>query len=615
MEQRRTWIVGLLLFVVTLAIYWPATHFPFVSYDDQLYVYENPQVIKGLSWPGFVWACTSIVCDNWLPLTQLSHMADCSLFHLFAGGHHLTSILLHAVNTVLLWSLLKRLTISFWPSTLVAALFAWHPLNVESVAWIAERNNVLSMFFFIVTLSAYLSYVKNPRPAWYVLALALFALGLMAKPMLVTLPCLLLLLDYWPLRRISPSQSIGELASQKESRRLLWEKIPFLALALADCVITYIVQKQSGAIRSLTECPLDIRLWNIPVAYVTYVAKTFFPAKLCVLYVFPDKAPIVTATLSLIWLVLVTILGWRLKARLPWFFTGWFWFLGTLVPVIGLIQSGDHAMADRYAYLPFVGLFFVIAFGLEAGLLVKPALRTVIIATTAIFIGVCLVLTRQQLMSWQDSVALFTQAVAVNPENADAQNLLGRALSGRGRSAEAIEHFTDAVHLHPKNASLQYDLGRELIATGEFAKAESHLAVAAEQMPNDPVLGNAYGVALMNNGKPEEAARTFSRTIELQPGYSKPYFNLGKMQFAAGQNQPAIKNFTSALQLESDWPEALEALARTYATVGDWTNAVQSATFALQSAQAHFKPALAGQITVELNSYQKGMLPSTPSKP
>jgi len=607
MEQRRNWIVGIALFVITTILYWPATGFSFINFDDQLYVYENPDVLHGLSWHGIAWAATALVAGNWHPLTLVSHMADCSLYRLFAGGHHFTNILLHSTNAVLLWLLLKRMTKMFWPGVLAAALFAWHPLNVESVAWIAERKNVLSAFFFILTLWAYLRYAENPRPASYALALILFALGLTAKPMLVTLPFILLLLDCWPLQRIAFSQKLPDFTG-RQNRLLLLEKIPFLILSLVDCVITFVVQNRSGAIKPLTEVPLAFRLWNTPAAYLTYLEKMFWPFKLCVLYALPNQVPVLAGLSSLLLLAVATFLAWHWRVKFPWLLVGWLWFLGMLVPVIGLVQIGSQAMADRYVYLPLIGIFLIIACALHEWLTVRPQHRTFITALVLLFLGCCLALTRQQLMHWQSSISLFTQAVAVNPRSVVSQDMLAKALAGNGRIDEAIDHYAAAVSISPNDPELQYHLGRELMDAGRFGEAENHLSAALRQMPGNAMLHNARGVALIQEGRSPEAEREFLRAIELQPDYSKPRFNLGKTLLDEGQSGPAITNFVAALRLEPDWPEALQNLARAYAATGDLSNAVSTAGLALKIAQGHDEK-LTGQIAGELKTYQTAANP------
>lgn len=604
MEQRRNLIVGIALFAMTMALYWPVTTFPFINYDDQLYVYQNPEVLNGLSWGGIKWALTAIVAANWHPLTLWSHMADCSMFHLFAGGHHLTNILLHSVDVVLLWVLVRRMTHCFWPGVLVAALFAWHPLNVESVAWIAERKNVLSAFFFLLTLLAYLRYAEKPRPGRYLLTLVLFILGLAAKPMLVTLPFLLFLLDYWPLQRIFPSPNHLQTENRVGKPFLILEKVPFLILAGADCLITYLAQNQAGSLSSLAGVPIASRLLNIPVAYVAYLEKTFWPARLCVFYEFPRNPSIVPTVICLFLLTAGTLAAWKWRFRYRWLPVGWLWFLGTLVPAIGLVQTGLQAWADRHAYVPLIGIFLIVACGLNELWVAKPSFHTVTVLAVSLFLCGCLVLTRQQLGCWRSSIALFTQAVAVNPDSAVAQNQLGKAYNGDGQSAEAIEHFADAVRLKPQNAEYQYNLGRGLLGAGRFGEAEDHLTAALKQTPDDPALHNTLGVALMQLDKPREAENEFGRAIALQADYSKAYLNLGKALLKEGQTSSAITNLVMAARLDPGQPEALESLAAACAAAGNISNAISTANLALKMAQTNRLQPLAEQIARELDAYQ-----------
>ena len=570
--RQRDWITGIALFLVTTALYWPVTTFPFVNYDDQLYVSQNPDVLKGLSLNGVKYAFTTIVAGNWHPLTILSHMVDCSVYQRFAGGHHLTNLLLHSTSVVLLFLFLKRIPNSFGPSVLAAALFAWHPLNVESVAWIAERKNVLSTCFFMLTLLAYSSYAKTPQPANYLLALALFALGLLAKPMLVTLPFLLLLLDYWPLQRIYVAPDAP--SDPGAVKLVLWEKVPFLVLAGADCVITYWAQSRAGSVAPLAAVPAVWRMLNIPIAYMTYLDKAIWPIHLGILYPFPEKLPLAPALISSVLLVIGTAAAWLCRWKFRWLAVGWFWFLGTLVPVIGVVQTGAQSWADRYAYVPLIGIFLIIARGLNELWIAKPALRTFIALGAMIFLSACLMLARQQISHWRDSVALFTQAIIVNPTNAAAQNQLGMALSGEGRIAEAAEHFALGVRIEPQNGEYQYNLGRALIDAGQFAAAIVPLEAGLKQKPDDVILHNTLGVAFMQSGKSHDAESEFFRAIALQPGYPKSYFNLGKAFLREGRPQPAITNFMTALRLEPDWPEAMEGLAAAHDAAGDSSNAI-----------------------------------------
>jgi tetratricopeptide (TPR) repeat protein len=606
-ERQRNWLVGLVLFLGTLVLYWPATVFSYVNFDDPWYVFTNPDVLKGLSWPGILWTFTSVEPSNWHPLTLISHMTDCSLYGVFPGGHHLTSILWHATNAVLLWGLLKRLTGLYWPSALAAALFAWHPLNVESVAWIAERKNVLSTFFFILTVWAYVAYAENRKSVkCYFLALLLFALGLASKSMLVTLPCVLLLLDYWPLKRFSAVDS-----RIKSWWPILLEKIPFFLLTLADSVVTCVVQKSAGAVQSLTLVPLEYRLLNVPVAYATYLAKTFWPVNLCVFHPFPETLQLAASIISLVILSAVTFLAWRWKTKFPWLLVGWFWFLGTLVPVIGLVQVGAQGWADRYAYLPLMGIFMIMAGAIHQCWMSWPQFRALLAVGVSAYLGFCLVRTGRQVMFWQDSITLFSHVVRLNPEDATSHNMLGRAFASEGRQAESIKQYVAAVRLRSEAEEMHQDLGRALFGAGRYAEAEIALADALARWPDNLEFHNLRGVALMLEGKPAAAQMEFSRAVTLKPDDANAWFNLGKAWLTLGQNQAAITNLTTALRLQPDWPQAWQNLARAQSAVGNQTHAIASATRALKMAQTNQDTELVNQLVSEIKAYQNALSPQS----
>ena len=530
MERLRNWIVGIALLTVTLILYWPATTFGFVAYDDESYVYENPHVFQGLSWHGLKWSLTAFVSGNWHPLTLVSHMFDCSVGGLYPGGHHLTNIFLHSLNALLLWLLLKRMTGAFWPGALVAALFAWHPLNVESVAWVAERKNVLSTFFLILTIWAYIRYAENPGRFRYGLALGLFLLGLMCKPMLVTLPLLLLLLDYWPLNRMATVSGTRDATpAQRTLFKLILEKIPFLVLSAASSVVTLIAQNSAHAIKSAQEVPFSLRLLNAPVACVTYLFKAVWPARLSILYPLPAALPVAAAIGSLALLAALTALAFHWRTRFRWLLTGWLWFLITLIPVLGIVQAGSQAMADRHAYVAMIGPFIAAAWSLDHWLSSRPRQRPLAVTVICLLLLSLLALTRVQLMHWRDSITLFTRAVAVTNDNFAAHNLLGVALSNTGRNPEALAQFEDAVRLKPDDVESQYHLGQELMDAGKFHEAGRHFSVALDQTPGNVVLLNNLGVAFALDGKVAEAGEQFQRAIRLQPEYPKPYFNYGKI--------------------------------------------------------------------------------------
>lgn len=609
-NPKRDWIIGLVLFAITVALYWPAMSFPFVDYDDYFYVYNNPDVSHGLSGAGIKYAFTTVVAGNWHPLTVLAHMADCSLFGQNAGEHHFINILFHGINTVLLWILLRRLTGGFWPSVLGAALFGWHPLNVESVAWVSELKNVLSTFFFLLTLLAYLRYAQKPKPAAYLLALGFFALGLLAKPMLVTVPCVLLLLDYWPLKRIIPPPVSAKAGMKKNTaettptRFLLWEKIPFFVLAAADSVVTYLIQNSSGAVVSLAAVPMSSRLMNVPVAYITYLEKMMWPSNLCCLYSFPDQLPVAPTLIGLALLGLGSFAAWRWREKYRWLAVGWLWFLGTLVPVIGLVHFGAQAWADRYAYLPLIGIFLIVVCGLNELWKARTSWRPFLLAGCVLFPCACVALSWQQISYWRDSVVLFNRALAVNPNNTQAQNLLGVAYTDTGDFDDAIAHFSVAVRLHPRNAEYQYNLGRALMGEQKFVDAENPLATAVNLQPDDNTWRNTLGAAYLLAGQPQPAAETFSQAIARQPQFAMSYYNLGIVLLQQQQASAAITNFLTAVKLQPDWPEARARLGVAYAATGDLSNAVASASLALTAAQAKHDTALADQISAELNSFQ-----------
>lgn len=556
-----TTVIALALFVLTAALYWPTTGYELLIFDDDRYVTDNQWVKHGLSPDSLRWAFTTLDAEFWHPLTWVSYLLDYSAYGLFPGGYHLTNLLLHAVSTALLFYCLWRMTKSLWPSALVAALFGWHPLHVESVAWIAERKDLLSALFMWLTLLAYVRYVEKTTVARYLLALLLFALGLMSKPMLVTLPCVLLLLDYWPLGRIS-------LSGLKLSgwRRPLLEKLPFFALALAACVLTIIAQHSGGSLKSVGQVPLSLRALNALVAYVTYLLNTFLPAGLCVHYPLPRTLPIFPAIFSALVLAAISLLVFQRRQKYPWTMVGWLWFLGTLVPVIGLLQVGSHAMADRYTYIPLVGVFIAVAWSLAAWLQSRPAWRGTIIGGVVVLLLGCVVASRAQMNHWRDSVTLFAREVSLHNDVALAQGNLGVALSNAGRSADAIHHFRAGLCLDPDDKGLHYNLGSELVMVGKTAEAERHFREALSKgrpnaAPPDEQIHNNLGGVLLEQGKLAEAAGHFKQAIALNPAYAKPYLNYGVVAQKQGQTGLAYTNYSEALRLDPDWPEVLDKMA------------------------------------------------------
>ena len=468
-SRDRILLLGLALTLSTLVVYWQVQGHAFVTLDDYQYVVENPHVRHGLTPQGIVWAFTTGYASNWHPLTWLSHMLDCTLYGLNPKGHHLNSLLLHLANTLLLFWVLRRMTAALWRSAFVAALFALHPLHVESVAWVAERKDLLSTLFWMMTVGAYARYVERPGLGRYLLTLLLFAFGLMAKPMLVTLPFVLLLLDYWPLgrRHLAPL-------------RLIREKLPFFALTTISSIITFSVQKSWGAV--ISTLPLKDRIANALVSYVTYIGKTMWPVNLACFYPHPlDTLPRWQVGGSLLLLVGISIFVIRAGRRCPYLPVGWFWYLGTLVPVIGLVQVGAQAMADRYTYIPLIGLFLITAWTAAEVGSKRSRLRM------SLWVGMLLpflaVGSWLQAQSWRTSVTLFEHALAVTRNNQIAHNNLGNILARQGRFKEASYHLSAAVRLNPNHATSQNNLGSLFMQQGRLQEAIAHLSKAVQIDP------------------------------------------------------------------------------------------------------------------------------------
>lgn len=569
MEPRRTFFLSLFLFLASMVLYWPVAHYEFVYIDDNLYVTQNPWVQKGLIWANVKWALTSTYAFNWHPLTWLSHMLDYTLFGSFAGGHHLTNVVLHGVNAVILFLVCKRLTGAFWPSAMVAALFAWHPLHVESVAWVAERKDVLSTLFLLLTISAYARYCGAPTKWRYALTLMWFALGLMVKPMLVTLPCVLLLLDYWPLNRFADRSSFAQM--WRSGWKLLLEKLPFFVLSFAACIITIVAQKD--ALKNLEDVPYTSRVLNSLTAYVDYLWATFVPVNLCVYYPLPTQIDVPKGIFSALILAGISYLVFRWRARFPWMVVGWLWFFGTLVPVIGLVQVGEQARADRYTYIPLIGLFIMIVWSADYWLQSRrrgSAFKYVIASISVIS---CLIITRYQLSFWQDNFTLFSRAIAVTDNNALAHQNLALALSHAERSAEAVGHYKAVLRVKPNNIPVRYDLGVELATLERTDEAIVQFSEVLKRGGRSEKAHNNLGVLLSQKGKLEDAIHHFKQAIELNPNFPEPYMNYALTLQKQGRAGDAAANYAKAIELNPDFPEALSRFGFLLATgPTEWRN-------------------------------------------
>ena len=571
------WLPAVLLALATIALYWPAVRHDFVNYDDRVYVTENVHVQNGLTLESIKWAFLNPVCSNWHPLTVLSHMLDCRLFGVKPGGHHLTNVLLHALNAALVFVLLQQMTGAIWRSLFVAALFAVHPLRVESVAWVAERKDVLCGFFFLLTLWAYVRYVEKSKvqspksKVFYGLALIFFALGLMSKPMAVTLPFVLLLLDYWPLARVrmadggwrNQKTTIPQLPdATKRSEggstfsQLLFEKLPFFALAAASSIVTFMVQKQTGAVKTADTFPLGARVGNALISYCRYVGKTFWPADLAVYYPHPGHWPLEKVLLAGVFLGGISALLFMKRGRYPFLLMGWLWFAGTLAPVIGLVQVGGQAMADRYTYIPSLGLLMLTIWGAHE-LTSRWRHRGIGLSVAGLAaIILCCAATRQQLGYWQDSETLFRHTLEVTENNALAHNNLGLALLDKGQTSDAISQFQEAIRLNPNYADAHYNLGTALLQKGQTDEAMSEFQETIRLKPDYAHAHINLGVALLNQGRADEANRQFQEAIRLNPDFADANYNLGVTLLNQGQTDGAISQFQAAIRLKPDFAEA-----------------------------------------------------------
>jgi tetratricopeptide (TPR) repeat protein len=608
-----------------MAIYWPATRNDFVNFDDPDYVSENLHVTGGLSLANAKWAFCKPEASNWHPLTMLSHALDCQLFGLKPWGHHLTSVLLHALNAGLVFALLCQMTGAAWRSLFAAALFAVHPLRVESVAWVAERKDVLSGFFGLLALVFYARYAHMRAPLEgrepvtpgglpskrrtsaraYVAALFFFALGLMSKPMLVTWPLVMLLLDYWPLGRFQTCRAW----------RLVTEKIPFFALAAAASLVTWMVQKQGGALLSFASAPPAERVGNALISYCRYLGKLFWPTDLAVLYPLPGHWPMDKVLLAGGLTFCLSALFFAMRRGHPFLLVGWLWFCGTLVPVIGLVQVGVQAMADRYTYLPSLGvLMFVIWGAYDLARRWRPGVMALSVAGSAAVV-LCAVSARQQLSHWKDSEALFRQALKVTDHNYVAHKSLGDALGSKGQSDAAIQQFEQAIRLKPDYIEAHNNLGNAFLRTGQTEEAITQLRETIRLKPDYALARCNLGIAFLRKGHIEEGISQFQEAIRLDPGYADTHNNLGGALLRKGQIDQAIPQLQEAIRLKPEHANAHNNLGTALLRKGQIDEAISQFQEAIrlkpEHADAHNNLGIAllrkGQIDQAISQFQEAI--------
>jgi len=551
-SRSQKFVLGLLLVIATFALYYPVNGQPFANYDDADYVFDNFHVKSGLHWSTVTWAFTTYAAANWHPLTWLSHAADVQFFQLNPARHHDINLLLHLLNVVLLFWVLQRATGYVGRSAMVAALFALHPINVESVVWIAERKNLLSMMFFLLALGAYRWYAFQPRTGRYAVVALLYAMGLMSKPQVITLPCVLLLWDYWPLRRMfAGSQESNSTAFAGTSfSDLIWEKLPLFALAAGSAFITIRAQGAGGA---TSWYPLSIRLSNAIVSYMSYLGKALWPARLAVMYPHPGSSlkswHVATALLLLLAITGLVLIG-RRHRYLP---VGWFWFLGTLVPMIGLKQVGSQAMADRYAYLPFIGLFIMVCWGISDWAQHRHLARAWLAAPSLAALLGLMVVAHRQIGYWNDHVTLWSHALQVTSGNWQAENNLGMALLRQGRMEDAIPHFRAAAAIDPSDAVSNMNIGIYEHSRGSVPLAIEQYKKAISLTRNSKLKAEAYnnlGYAYKDLGDYADALQNLQAAVNVNPEFVGAWISLGLVAQKSGDFGLAIQAYSRAVKIE-----------------------------------------------------------------
>jgi tetratricopeptide (TPR) repeat protein len=639
-QRRRVAVVCLVLAAITFAVFGQTLAHGFIDYDDNIYVYGNPVVARGLTLKGIVWAFTTVHADNWHPLTWLSHMLDCQLYGLHPGGHHLTNVLLHTATVIALFLVLRRMTGALWRSAFVAAVFAIHPLRVESVAWVAERKDVLSGLFFMLTIGVYVRYVDEckvqsaKRKLFYLSVIVLFALGLMAKPMLVTLPFVLLLLDYWPLQRVEPGKLSG----------LVMEKLPLLALSAASCVATLLAQNR--AIQPTGAYSLPLRCANALVTCMVYLCQMVWPAGLAVYYPYPnDGLPTWEVALAGTLLAGLSAAAWARRRKQPWLLVGWVWYLVMLLPVVGVIQVGGQAHADRYTCLPQIGIYVAVTWLAAEWRLSREALGGLMAGVLAVL----MLCASTQTAYWKDGETLWTHTISCTTGNAmaynslglvyrekgevdkaiicfqkalqihvdfiDARNNLGLALMQNGQLDKAISCYQDALELQPRNAVIHLNLGNALVKMGRVDEAIAHYQRALEIKPDYPEARNNLGSAFRQKGCLDDAITQYQNTLRINPANAGADVNLGELLLQKGSVDNGILHFQHALQIEPDLAEAHYGLGNAFCQKGRLDEAITHFQRALQirpdyaKAQNNLGNALLekGSVSDAIIHYQKAL--------
>jgi tetratricopeptide (TPR) repeat protein len=603
-NRRILFFISAAIVTATLVAYEPIRHNGFIDYDDNTYITENPNVKGGITRDSVIWAFTKSYASNWHPLTWLSHMLDCEIYGLNPPGHHVTNVLIHTVSSVLLFWALRKMTGAVWPSAFVAAVFALHPLHVESVAWAAERKDVLSGLFWMLTMLAYAHYAERPNFKRYVLIVLAFVMGLMSKPMVVTLPFVLLLLDWWPLDRLARKATL---------RHLIAEKIPLFVLSAISCVITVIAQQQGKAVATLEKIPLADRVANMFASYTGYIGKTLWPNRLSVFYPHPhagfSDAAVIACTLLL---VLITATSIYTGLRRKYIAIGWLWYVGTLVPMIGLVQTGAQAMADRYMYIPMLGLLIIIAWAVKDLVANQPHWRIVVASLAVAALLSSLVLTRIQVRYWENNLTLYGHALKVTKNNAVMENNYGCALSDANQLNEAVLHLNSALRIVPTYATARHNLGKVLAKQGKLDEAIACFNEFLRQNGDSAEIRYRLAVLWGMQGKYDEAIKHLGRTVELAPDNFSALSDLAWLlatadEVTAEDADKAVKFARRACELTGhNAHRALDTLAAAYAATGKFDDAVTTAEQAVNIAKNSGQKDIAGEIQKRIELYKTG---------
>jgi hypothetical protein len=599
--------IGVCLFVLTWVVYAQTLRYDFVNYDDPRYVYQNTRITSGISVANVAWAFSHIHSENWHPLTTITHMLDCQLHGLNAGWHHFTNVLLHCVSVVLLFVALERMTGALWRSAFVSAVFAVHPLHVESVAWIAERKDVLSAFFFMLTLLAYLHYTRAPSIGRYLTVVLGVALGLMSKPMLVTLPFVLLLLDYWPLERFETNRS----NTGRRLLQLVLEKIPLIALSAVSSIVTFLAQR--GAIGWTEQLPVSARISNALVAYVIYIRQMFWPTRLAVFYPHPEnRLPVWEIGLAFIVLVGITATAFRLRKKAPYIVTGWLWYLGMLVPVIGLVQVGWQGHADRYTYLPQIGLYIAVTWAVTDFTRSWRFQRMALGVAGLVLLGALSWRCWLQTSYWRDSETLFTHALAVTSNNDVALNNLGIIFLEKGQLDDAISKLQVAIDLRPENGPAHDNLAKAFLKKGQVAEAMVHYRKLLDIDPENVETRNTVGTALIQQGHVKEAIDQWQDVLAIQPENGNAASNLAWVFATCPEDSirdgaRAVELGEKALRISAGKIAMIyKVLAAAYAENGRFADAIQTAQRGAELATNQGNHALAAELESSIALYQSG---------